>query len=109
MNIKITLKEDLDLFEGCTDEMEARCGGNQIRAALFLTDGIEECVWLIIFDFLRRARFETDMLSAMGRLDVDSSLHIVVRADALAENTDLDSFRFDRTSRRSNWHRKPME
>lgn len=63
-----------------------------MRAAVFLADGFEECEGLIVVDILRRAGIETIMLSAVGRLDVDSSRHIVVRADALAENTDLNSF-----------------
>ena len=63
-----------------------------MRAAVFLADGFEECEALIVVDILRRAGIETNMVSVMGRLGVDSSRHIVVRADALAENTDFDAF-----------------
>ena len=62
-----------------------------MKAIVFLADGFEECEGLITVDILRRAGIETVMASVMGRLEVDSSRHIVVRADALAEDVDYES------------------
>ena len=62
-----------------------------MKAVVFLADGFEECEALIVVDILRRAGVETVMASVMGRLQVDSSRHIKVLADALAEDADFDS------------------
>lgn len=62
-----------------------------MKAVVFLGDGFEECEGLITVDILRRAGVETLMASVMGRLDVDSSRHIVVKADVLAEDVDFDT------------------
>ena len=59
-----------------------------MTAVVFLADGFEECEALIVVDILRRAGIETVMASVMGQLDVDSSRHITVRADRLAEEAD---------------------
>ena len=61
-----------------------------MKAIVFLGDGFEECEALIVVDILRRAGVETTMASVMGRLQVDSSRHIKVMADALAEDVDFD-------------------
>ena len=60
----------------------------RMKAIVFLADGFEECEALIVVDILRRARIETVMASVTGRPEVDSSRHILVRADALAEEVD---------------------
>ena len=60
-----------------------------MKAVVFLADGFEECEALITVDVLRRAGVETVMASVTGRLEVDSSRHIVVKADALAEDVRL--------------------
>ncbi len=60
-----------------------------MTAVVFLADGFEECEALIVVDILRRAGIETVMASVMGRPEVDSSRHIVVRADKLAEEVDF--------------------
>ena len=60
-----------------------------MKAVVFLADGFEECEGLIVVDILRRAGIETLMASVMGRLEVDSSRHIVVKADVLAEDVDF--------------------
>lgn len=60
-----------------------------MTAVVFLADGFEECEALIVVDILRRAGIETVMASVMGRPEVDSSRHIVVRADKLAEDVDF--------------------
>ena len=62
-----------------------------MKAVVFLGDGFEECEALIVVDILRRAGVETVMASVMGRLEVDSSRHIKVLADALAEDVDFAS------------------
>ena len=62
-----------------------------MKAVVFFGDGFEECEALIVVDILRRAGVETTMASVMGRLRVDSSRHIKVMADALAEDVDFDS------------------
>ena len=60
-----------------------------MKAIVFLADGFEECEALIVVDILRRAGVETIMASIMGRLDIDSSRHIIVKADALIEEIDF--------------------
>lgn len=62
-----------------------------MKAIVFLADGFEECEGLIVVDILRRAGVETIMASAMGRLEIDSSRHIRVMADVLAEDVDYDT------------------
>ncbi|MDO5296721.1 MAG: DJ-1/PfpI family protein [bacterium] len=62
-----------------------------MKAIVFLADGFEECEGLIVVDILRRAGVETLMASVMGRLEVDSSRHIKIQADMLAEDADYDS------------------
>lgn len=62
-----------------------------MKAIVFLGDGFEECEGLITVDILRRAGIETLMASVMGRLEVDSSRHIVVKADVLAEDVDFNT------------------
>ena len=46
---------------------------------------------LIVVDILRRAGIETVMASIGEQLEVDSSRHIVVKADAMAADVDYDS------------------
>ena len=60
-----------------------------MKAVVFLADGFEECEALIVVDILRRADVDVVMASVMGRLEVDSSRHIKVLADALAEDVDF--------------------
>ncbi len=62
-----------------------------MKAIVFLADGFEECEGLIVVDILRRAGIETLMASVMGRLEVDSSRHIKIKADVLAEDADYSS------------------
>ena len=62
-----------------------------MKAVVFLADGFEECEALIVVDILRRAGIETVMASVMERLEVDSSRHIVVRADTMANDVDYSS------------------
>ena len=62
-----------------------------MKAVVFLVDGFEECEALIVVDILRRAGVETIMASVMGRLEVESSRHIIVKADELAEDVDYNN------------------
>ena len=62
-----------------------------MKAVVFLADGFEECEALIVVDILRRAGVDTAMASIMGRLEVDSSRHIKVLADTMAEDVDFKS------------------
>lgn len=62
-----------------------------MRAVIFLAYGFEECEALIVVDILRRAGVEIVMASATERLEIDSSRHIVVKADAMAADVDYDS------------------
>lgn len=91
-NIKITTKEDLELFEGYVLEQERkseeRAKGDAI---VLLADGFEECEALLVVDVLRRAGIKTITASVMGRRDVRSSREILIHADCLAENADYNS------------------
>lgn len=60
-----------------------------MKAVVFLADGFEECEGLIVVDILRRAGVETIMASAMDGLQIDSSRHIKVMADAMAGDIDF--------------------
>lgn len=62
-----------------------------MKAIVFLADGFEECEGLIAVDILRRAGVETIMASAMEGLQIDSSRHIRVMADAMAADIDFDT------------------
>ena len=62
-----------------------------MKAIVFLADGFEECEGLIVVDILRRAGAETIMASAMEDLQIDSSRHIKVIADAMAADLDYDT------------------
>lgn len=88
-NVKITRKEDLELFEGYVmrkQEYEAKKMDADV--VVFLADGFEECEGLLVIDMLRRAGLETVMASVTGKRTVDSSRHIPVTADTLAEAVD---------------------
>ena len=90
-NIKITTKEDLEMFEGYVLAQQRNskevANGDVI---VFLADGFEECEGLLVVDLLRRADLKVIMASIMGRTDVKSSREILVHADCLAENVDYD-------------------
>lgn len=90
-NIKITTKEDLEMFEGYVLEQqrksEEKIAGDVV---VFLADGFEECEGLLVVDILRRAGLKVLMASIMGRMDVKSSREILIHADCLAENMDYD-------------------
>ncbi len=91
-NIKITRKEDLELFEGYILEQQRKShevvSGDVI---VFFADGFEECEGLLIVDLLRRAGLKVIMASVMGRRDVKSSREILIQTDCLAENVDFEN------------------
>ena len=93
-NIKITTKDDLEMFEGYVLE-QRRKSDEKIEGdvIVFLADGFEECEGLLVVDLLRRAGLKVIMASIMGRCDVKSSREILVQADCLAENVDYDKAR----------------
>ena len=88
-NIKITTKDDLEMFEGYVLEQQRKSeetiSGDVV---VFLADGFEECEGLLVVDLLRRAGLKVIMASIMGRRDVKSSREILIHADCLAENVD---------------------
>lgn len=92
INIKITRKEDLELFEGYVLEKQRKTK-EQVSGdvVVFLADGFEESEGLLVVDLLRRAGINTLTASIMGRRDVKSSREILVTADCLAENFDYEN------------------
>ena len=93
-NIKITRKEDLELFEGYVLEQQRK--SHEVTTGdvvVFLADGFEECEGLLVVDILRRAGLKVVMASIMGRRDVKSSREILIQADCLAENVDYEKAR----------------
>ena len=91
-NIKITRKEDLELFEGYVLEQERKSKEHVSGdVVVFLADGFEECEGLLVVDILRRAGLKVIMASTMGRRDVKSSREILIQADCLAENVDYSN------------------
>lgn len=93
-NIKITTKDDLEMFEGYVLEQqrksEEKVAGDVV---VFLADGFEECEGLLVVDLLRRAGLKVIMASIMGRRDVKSSREILIQADCLAENVEFENAR----------------
>ena len=86
-NIKITKKEDLELFEGYVLEQQRK---KQVSVSgdvvVFFADGFEECEGLLVVDLLKRSGLKVIIASIMGRRDVISSREILIRTDCLAEN-----------------------
>lgn len=90
-NIKITTKEDLEMFEGYVLAQQRKTKEQKSGDVIvFLADGFEECEGLLAVDLLRRAGLKVITASVMGRLDVKSSREILIRSDCLAENVDYD-------------------
>lgn len=90
-NIKITTKEDLELFEGYVLEKQRKSDeSTEGDIVVFLADGFEECEGLLVVDILRRTGLKVILASTMGRRDVKSSREISIHADCLAENVDYE-------------------
>ncbi len=58
------------------------------RVCVFFADGFEEIEGLTVVDILRRAGVETEMVSVMGRKEIQGAHGIKVEADSLFEETD---------------------
>lgn len=94
LNIKITRKEDLELFEGYLMQRE-QTQSEMVsgEAIVLLADGFEESEGLLIVDLLRRAGISTVTASIGPRRNVTSSRGIVIKADSLITDVDFDSAR----------------
>lgn len=91
-NIKITTKDDLEMFEGYVLEQQRKnTEKTECDVVVFVADGFEECEGLLVVDLLRRAEIKVVMASTMGRRDVKSSHEILIQADCLAENVDFEN------------------
>ena len=93
-NIKITRKEDLELFEGYImqkQEYEAEKMTGDV--VVFLADGFEECEGLLVIDLLRRSGLKTITAAVQGKKTVHSSRNVSVTADTLAEAVDYEKVR----------------
>ena len=58
------------------------------KAVIYLAPGTEECEALLCADLLRRAEVEVTLAAVGGSRELTSSHGVVLRADALAEETD---------------------
>lgn len=91
-NVKITRKEDLELFEGYVrQKQEYEAKKMDADVVVFLADGFEECEGLLVVDLLRRSGLKTVTASVTGRKTVDSSRHIPVGTDTLAEAVNYEN------------------
>lgn len=91
-NVKITRKEDLDLFEGYVMQQKEYEGQTKTgEVVVFLADGFEECEGLLVVDLLKRAGIDTITASVMGHKTVYSSRNIAIQADVLAETVDYNT------------------
>lgn len=61
------------------------------KSLIFVATGFEDVEMLTVVDMLRRAGIEIDMVSITGELEVTSSHSVVIKADKLFENADIDS------------------
>lgn len=93
-NIKITTKDDLEMFEGYVLEQQRKSNEKvEGDVVVFLADGFEECEGLLVVDLLRRTGLKVIMASIMSRRDVKSSREILIQADCLAENVEYEHAR----------------
>ena len=91
-NIKITTKEDLNLFEGyILEEQKKRKEIVTGEVVVFFADGFEESEGLLVVDLLRRASINVVMASTTGKRDVKSSRGILIQTDCLAENVNYEN------------------
>lgn len=61
------------------------------RIGIFFAEGYEEIEALTVVDILRRAGFETDMISINGNRQVTGSHAMTVQMDKLLEEVDFDA------------------
>ncbi len=62
------------------------------KLAIFLADGFEEIEGLTVVDIIRRAGVEIDMVSINGRLEVNGSHGIQVKADKILADINKDEY-----------------
>lgn len=60
------------------------------KVCVFLADGFEEIEGLTVVDILRRGNVETVTVSIMGRLEIQGSHGIEIKADTLFEDMSFD-------------------
>ena len=90
-NIKITTKEDIELFEGYVLRTQHQtCENVSGDVIIFLADDFEECEALVPVDILRRAGLKVITASITGRRDVKSSREIIIQSDCLVENVNFE-------------------
>ena len=93
-NIKITTKDDLELFEGYVLLQHSKINGKVVGDVIvFLADGFEECEGLLVVDILRRAGLKVITASISDQRTVVSSRAIIVNADCLARDVKFDEAR----------------
>lgn len=62
------------------------------KCAIFLADGFETCEGLITIDMLRRGGVEIDMISMNGTLAVTTSQNVILQAEKLYKDVNLDEY-----------------
>ena len=93
-NIKITTKDDLEMFEGYVLEQQRCCSESKCGDVIVvLADGFEDSEGILVVDLLRRAKLNVNMASIMGRRDVKSCSGVLFHTDCLLENIDIDKAR----------------
>lgn len=61
------------------------------ESLIFLATGYEDVEMLTVVDMLRRANIEINMVSITGKLEVTSSHNVIIKANKLFKDTDIDS------------------
>ena len=62
------------------------------KIAIFMADGFEEIEGLTVVDIVRRAGIDIDMVSIGGRLEVNGSHGIVIKADKIIADINMDDY-----------------
>ena len=62
------------------------------KIAIFMADGFEEIEGLTVVDICRRAGIDIDMVSIGGRLEVNGSHGIVIKADKIIADINKDEY-----------------
>ena len=62
------------------------------KIAIFMADGFEEIEGLTVVDIVRRAGIDIDMVSINGRLEVNGSHGIVIKADKVIADINRDDY-----------------
>lgn len=91
-NIKITTKEDLQLFEGYVLEKQRNLRKSLSGdVVIFVADGFEESEAIITADILMRAGLNVIMTSVTKKREVRSSRNVIVWTDCLVEDVQYES------------------